>query len=536
MKSQEKDILDCWPFEYEPRPNQIKSLTWLAEQKAKYLILEAPVGAGKSNIGVTYSLWLGQYKGRNKGHSFIMTPQRILQEQYDVSFRDVDGVSMASLYGKANYDCASKNASCDIGGLVKPKCNDCPHTKAKKRAQMAGNTVLNYKLALTSFAYTDIYKPRTLMVLDECHTLENHLIDFDALALVEWRCKKYKIKWSRQTTLQGALTWLRDVYVPKIKDALIALEDECEPLFDKPGTDLTASEIRKLRDMDKLADHVGESTEMSLRTLDYVKDRFVLVHDKVMMQFKRLTGAHSFDKIMNPMADRFLFMSSTVLNKDGFCRDLGIDPKDAAFLSLDSEFPEDKRPVFYIPQMKMNAKWVNDENIGGRRRLANKIFEILEMHKEHTGIIHTGNFAIAQWLVDELEGEIPHQIFHHNPGSDSDRNVVINSFTADPKPSLLISPSITEGLDLKDDLGRFAIFAKVPFGYLGDQWIRRRMDMSNEWYQRRALIDIIQGGGRIVRSADDWGNVYLLDQSFAYLYKQTYHMIPQWWRDAYRTL
>ena len=62
------------------------------------------------------------------------------------------------------------------------------------------------------------------------------------------------------------------------------------------------------------------------------------------------------------------------------------------------------------------------------------------------------------------------------------------------------------------------------------------MDMSTEWYQRRALIDVIQGGGRIVRSAEDWGNVYMIDQSFAYLYKQTYGMVPQWWKEGYCTL
>ena len=89
---------------------------------------------------------------------------------------------------------------------------------------------------------------------------------------------------------------------------------------------------------------------------------------------------------------------------------------------------------------------------------------------------------------------------------------------------------------MKGDLARFAIVVKVPFGFLGDQWIKRRLDMSQEWYQRQALIDIIQGGGRIVRSSDDWGNVYILDQSFGYLKKMTDRMIPQWWKDSYRVV
>jgi Rad3-related DNA helicase len=60
------------------------------------------------------------------------------------------------------------------------------------------------------------------------------------------------------------------------------------------------------------------------------------------------------------------------------------------------------------------------------------------------------------------------------------------------------------------------------------------MEMSMEWYQRRAITHIIQGGGRIVRALDDDGIVYILDESFGYLYRQTYNIIPQWWKDSYQ--
>ena len=167
--------------------------------------------------------------------------------------------------------------------------------------------------------------------------------------------------------------------------------------------------------------------------------------------------------------------------------------------------------------------------------MANGVKQLLEMHPEENGIIHTGNFAIAEWLVELLERwpKATHEFIHHNPSSGDDRNTVINHFIDNPKPSVLISPSITEGLDLVDDLARFAIFCKVPFGYLGDQWIKRRMQMSKEWYQRRALIDIIQGGGRVVRSQKDEGTVYILDESWGFLFSQTVNKIPKWWKEAY---
>lgn len=530
------DILQFWPFPYPPRENQIKALEWLAEQDAKYLLLQAPVGAGKSNIGITYSHMLGNRSANAPGDSFILTPQRILQDQYERSFENNKQVEMASLYGKSNYSCISKNATCEIGSLVKPTCQDCPHKKAKKFAQLAADTVLNYKLALTSFAYTTVFKPRKLMILDECHTLENQLIDFDALQIAEWRCKKYNIPFQQQKDLIKALQWIRDVYLPNLGKAILKLEEDCEPLFEKSGTDLSKAEVTKIRELSKLQEHYDEATTMSLRAPDYANDNYVLVWDKVSFQFKRLTGAHSFHKIVVPFADRFLFMSSTILNLDGFCQDLGIPEKDAAYLSLDSEFPKENRPVFYMPQCKMNAKWKTDENKNGRKNILKAIENLLDIHKDESGLIHTGNFEIAQWLVQELEGAIPHKIYHHNPDVGDDRNAVIAAFQGDPKPSVLISPSSTEGLDLKDDLGRFAIFAKIGFPSLGDQWVKRRQELSNEWYLRKTLMDVIQGGGRVVRSVDDFGSVYILDQSWAYLYKQTYYMIPKWWREALQTV
>lgn len=525
-------ILDYWPFPYPMRGNQITALTWLQNQSAKYILMEVPVGGGKSNIGITYSHFLGQRLTTHRGDSLILTPQRILQEQYELSFSGNKEIAIASLYGKSNYTCASKNTTCEIGSLVKPSCSKCPFAEAKRQATLAADTVLNYKLALTSFAYTTTFKPRKLMVLDECHTLENQLIDFDALQITEWRCKKYNLQFKTFNQIAQALEWMGEYYIPEMRKALCKLEDECEPLFEKSGDELTRSELRKIRELSGLQEHFDGAMTMSVRTPDYVDEKFVLVWDKVMFQFKRLTGAYSFHKHIVPFADRFLFMSSTILNREGFCADLGINENDAAFLSLESEFPKENRQVFYMPQMKMNAKWKEPENKDDQQKMLESVSSLLELHKNDSGIIHTANFQIADWLVNNLPN-VSHRVYHHNPDSGDDRNAVINAFIGDPAPSVLISPSITEGLDLKESLGRFSIFVKVPFGYLGDQWIKRRMEMSLQWYHRRALTDVIQGGGRIVRSTNDWGNVYILDASWAYLYKQAYYMIPRWWREAY---
>lgn len=495
--------------------------------------------SGKSAIGLTYSLFLGERT--NRGDSYILTPQRILQEQYETSFKDIS-VGLASLYGKANYQCG-KGVNCEIGSLLESKdsqCERCPYKLAREYAQSASNTVLNYKLALTTFYYTNLFSRRKLLVLDECHTLESHLVEFDAVTVSESRCKRYNIEFKTFTSLKPALEWADITYRPKIVEAFRKLEDEYLRLQDKiaerGSRSLTNEETKTLKEYVSLKDHLDMLTDFLGEEDSYIDEHFVLTSTPISFQFKRLYGAHSFGKIVDPIAERILFMSSTILDKKGFCSDLGIDPENSAFLSLDSDFPREHRPVYYIPIMKMNFKWKEKENEQSREQMLNSLIQILNGHSDETGLVHTGNFEISKWLVKELSGKIPHRIYHHNPEGTNDRNLAINNFINETAPSILISPSSTEGLDLKEDLGRFAIFVKIPFGNLGDQWIKKRMDLSNEWYQRKALIDIIQGGGRVVRSRDDWGSVYILDGSWGFLYKTACNKVPKWWREAYQII
>jgi len=530
------NILEYFPFD-TPRNNQIIALEWLAEQEAKYLLLEAPVGVGKSAIG----LCLSQYLKPNYGSSFILTPQKILQDQYTRSF---SSRMLNSLYGKNNYACIQRKTSCDIGSLVKPSCDNCPHKSALQRAIIGSNTVMNYALGLSLFAFTPVFAERgrrELMILDECHTLEEHLTEFNAVVISKFRCKQFNIKeteWpdTTKTTIFEALDWVREVYLPALSKYLVELFHQVEPLLEI-GDSMTKTDAKLIKRYMRLEDHSDAITEFVLTKEATLNDEFVLVFDKTNFKFKQVTGAKNFHDILKPMGNRFLFMSSTILNKEGFCKDLGLPEDDTAFLSLDSEFPVDKRPVLYRPTMKMNQGWDSDERKDELNEMGESVKQVAEMHKNDSGIIHTANFKLSKWVVEVLETwpENNHRILHHNPSDKFkiERGDVIDDYIKSDVPTILVSPSITEGLDLIDDLARFAVFLKVPFGYLGDQWIKRRLQMSREWYERQALIEVIQGGGRIVRSETDWGVVYILDKSWGYLHYRSSGKIPPWWNKAY---
>ncbi len=372
--------------------------------------------------------------------------------------------------------------------------------------------------------------------MDECHTVEEYLTEIDAATIISGRAKKFGVKWEQHDRLSEAYEWTNNAYLPKVDMYINDLENDLAHIINNDYEEASDHELKQLRELNKLQEHVDAIREITIKPVEDVNQLFVYVHDKETKKFKRLNGGYNFKRILEPYGEKFLFMSSTILNYKGFCRDLSIDPEQSAYIDLTSEFEPEKRPVFFMPQMKMNAAWKKPENSMNRTRMVDKVLEILEMHKDDSGIIHTGNFAIARFLIDEIGYGAPQKIYHHNPESGDDRNSIIDAFQADPNPSILISPSCTQGLDLKDDLARFAIIVKVPFGFLGDQWIKRRMELSKEWYQRRAMIDIIQGAGRVVRSKDDWGNTYILDESFRYLFMNAQDSVPKWWKDAYRVV
>jgi Type III restriction enzyme, res subunit. len=532
--SNKASILDYWVMpEHKPRDTQVQVLEWIESQPdhIKYFLVEVPVGGGKSPLALTMSAWLS---GRN-GSSVVLTPQKILQKQYEASF---DKSLIGSMYGKANYQCASKQTNCEIGMSVKPKCIDCPYKNNFNAAKMKPNIVLNYKIALLySLIGVEFITQRKLMVFDECHTLEHHLTEFLAVSVSERMCKKHKVIWMKPNTMEDALDFIKVQFIPALANSIKELNPIVDAIFDKMefGHAITVKEAEIVKEYDDNLKLVERLESLVLTPILELKDEYVFMPDKTYFKFKELYGRRVFKSLVEPCADKFLFMSSTILDKDEYCKDLGIDPAQAAFISMPSEFDVNNRSVMYSPTMKMTYGWDGNDKKDEREEMLEKIRYLCDQYKSDSGVIHTGSFNVAKWLIDNLQGTVPHKIMHHQPESEEGRDAVIAQFSdlSNSQPKLLISPSVTEGLDLKGDLARFNLIVKTPYPFLGDAWVKARMEASPAWYTRQAMIAVIQAGGRVVRNTDDWGDTYILDSAFWSLYSRMGRKIPAWWRDGF---
>ena len=93
---------------------------------------------------------------------------------------------------------------------------------------------------------------------------------------------------------------------------------------------------------------------------------------------------------------------------------------------------------------------------------------------------------------------------------------------------------MTEGVDLVEDASRFQIICKVPYPYLGDKLVKKRMNKWKWWYPLKTAKTIVQATGRSVRSKDDHAVTYILDSDWDRFYQRNSGLFPKGFRDCVR--
>jgi Rad3-related DNA helicase len=99
-------------------------------------------------------------------------------------------------------------------------------------------------------------------------------------------------------------------------------------------------------------------------------------------------------------------------------------------------------------------------------------------------------------------------------------------------PAVLVSPSMTEGVDLKDDLARWEVIVKIPYLYIGDRQVERRMKIDSDWYNWQTCLTLVQSYGRIFRSESDWGSAYIFDSGARSFIRKNRDILPDWFLEA----
>jgi Rad3-related DNA helicase len=297
-------------------------------------------------------------------------------------------------------------------------------------------------------------------------------------------------------------------------------------MLKKTGLKSRLSEFSKLSNQyDILKSHVNK-IEMFLRI--YNRDNWVM---EAVPRFGRSLRKFSFRPIdVSYYANKYLFrlgktvllMSATILDKETFCKSLGIDESDASFISIPTPFPKENRPILFVPAGSMASKSIGNT----LPHLRNSVNEILNFHKNEKGIIHCHTYRIAKYLKDNIKSD---RLMLHDA---TNRDETLKKHAGSSKPVVLLSPSMAEGVDLKDDLSRFQVICKIPYPYLGDPLVKKRMNKWKKWYPMQTAKLIVQSAGRSIRSDSDSAVTYILDADWKRFYYSNKGLFPKTFIDS----
>jgi Rad3-related DNA helicase len=208
-----------------------------------------------------------------------------------------------------------------------------------------------------------------------------------------------------------------------------------------------------------------------------------------------------------------VFMSATIGNIDEYATLMGMDEGEYEGFRLQSTFDFTKSPIYIVKSGYLNYK--NFDKVIDKILMDTIKIAESEQHRDQKGIIHTSTFKISLLLQTKIvKGLVPNYnryLFYENT-AEKERNIELIKNSIDI-PYVIVGPSLYEGIDLKDDQGRFNILMKVPYSALSG-YTKEKSDRYPFWYRRNTIEKIIQAIGRTNRSVNDYSSVYLLDSCF----------------------
>jgi ATP-dependent DNA helicase DinG len=442
------------------------------------------------------------------------------------------------------------------------------------QALKASHSIFNYSIFLSLLANKSMIQQRELLVLDEAHLLETEIIKFRGLSISKKRWRRYINDFKMIDygfDLNGWLGFLIDLEKTILTllgyDSLVkslVMERKIKYGYDSKSKTkaknkriVSASELfeddksleidiksenKKHFQIDKelLIDIVQDIDKLT-RTINNIlsnpKNWIVSeVHkenyDVLRVEFKPL-DASKYIRTVVEKCPKTLIMSATILDHRTFEKNLGLDTGDnrTKFIQIQSDFPIENRPIFPLSVEYLNFSNLQQTDV--KTKISRAIDNIMHIHSNDKGIIHTTSYEQLNFIKENLSKMNSRRLILTDP--EIQRDEVIKEHIDSKKPTVLISPSLHTGLDLKDNLSRFQIITKVPYPNIADKWTSEKRKINEEWYYWQTALRLVQAYGRSIRSKDDWAKTYVLDAAFNYFVKMNVNILPKWFVSAIRT-
>lgn len=527
--------MDYFPLA-EPRPEQVHVLTKVAaviQKGCKHIVIEAPTGSGKSAIGVAIGRWAMACSTLIDGVSgaWYLTGQKLLQDQLEADFVATTG-GIASVKSAVSYSCLDCQ-NCALGRSMKNKtCSqlangDCSYEIARETFIHSDIGITNYAYYITAKAYTNILNKRRVLVMDECHDLEDTILNHVEVSVRQDKLETYAPTLNevpRFGTLNEFIAWIEGEYLVAAKDRrdTIIMLSESGDIDERTARQLNAIEQHMLK-LKKSVKMIKEGVGNWIFWNEY--DR----KNNQNTAIAKPLEAAPFKEPFEAGGEIKVFMSAYPGDKGVFCDAIGLDPRETYWIKVPSSFPPENRKIVlaYAGSMSMRNYPATKE------KFIDYVTTVLNKHPDEKGIIHCASYKLGSDIMEAFRNSPHFYRFIYPRNADERANAYRQHRTTDD-PMVIISPSFTEGFDFAEDAARWQIIAKVPWPSLGNKQVAEKQKQNRAWYCEKAVKTIIQACGRVCRSATDVGKTYVLDSDFQRLYDQNSYMFPQWFVDAFR--
>ncbi len=526
----------------------------------KFIILEAPVGFGKSAVAAALC--------RHLRSAYVLTSTKQLQEQYSADF------GFTTVMGKSNFTCLVPTSSGRLVACSKGRCeadwslSECPHylsfdqyedhlkglcdkeSKCEKVLRREGKgklctyykqkwdsfrqkvTVGNYAFFFSELRYTEDVRKRKLLVCDEAHDLERQLVGSASFTLRTSTIRQYPSGAGEEFAV--AYEEGMDNHSEDWLKALGAARESLQGFFDAHDGDLT------MQDRLISCRTVLESLEAFIDSLKGDPDNWIVSGVRKTTAIDAYGGGATMvdEVVFQPLevaaytsqlfdtAETVLLMSATVFSEELLCRALGIPLEEAQFIRVsESSFPIENRRIH-----PMNVAQLSFSTMGASMDgIARAVDAIMDRHSTERGVIHTTSYQQTRDIIQRVSEHNRARLVT-TEGSTA-RSELIQTHGA-TGASVLISPSLYQGVDLKDDLARFQVIVKVPYSDLSDRRTQVKMQRDRGWYDWQTALRLVQTYGRSVRSETDHAVTYILDSNFTSFVRAHRELFPSYFLEA----
>ncbi|MCL9815921.1 helicase C-terminal domain-containing protein [Natronocalculus amylovorans] len=493
------------------------------------VLVRAPTGSGKSLLAraiMGCARSLQEADPAQATGAYYTTPQ--VSQLDDVADDDLlDDLNV--IRGKSNYNCilpGEHSTPVTQAPCVRQRGYDCT---VKHRCPYYSDRAIasSREIAAMTLAYfmqtagSEIFRKRDVVVIDEAHGLAEWAEMYATIELTPARVPVWESigvpavhaegdpidRTARfAETLVGVCSRAKDELTgrPELSPDEVARRDRLNELISELNWF-----VEDYRDPESPTTWVvdqpdGEGTSLTIKPLDPARYLHHTVWDR---------------------GNKFALLSATILNKDAFCRGVGLAPSRVALVDVPHTFPLKNRPIYDVTQGKMTFEH-RTETIP---QLARVIVQLMAQHPDEKGLIHAHSYSIAEELTDRLyQFGVGERVRSH---TSQNRDAELDSWKATDRPDVFVSVKMEEALDLKDDLARWQLLCKAPYLNTNDSRVARRLEDGQwPWYHRAALRTVIQGCGRVVRAPEDYGATYLGDSSLLDLFDRAASDTPPWFQ------